>query len=160
LAHRRGGKHLVIALFDNPVAGEVVARMLANDAGTGGRPETVGMLALEDDGKIAVAKLGARTTAGDTGVGAVLGMIALALSGGVMPKRHHFFDASSDLSTDDIARLGAELEAGEAAVAILDRRPQAERAVVWLTGLGGRTEVHHLTSGALRQAASAPTILA
>jgi hypothetical protein len=56
-----------------------------------------------------------------------------------MPRRSHFFDAGSDLSTDDIARLGAELDAGQAAVAVLDGRPQTDRAIVLLTRLGGKT---------------------
>ena len=158
MAPQSGDKHLVIAFFDNPVAAEVVARMLANDPGISDTPGTVGLLALDEDGKVAVAKLGPRTTDGAIGVGAVLGIIASALSGGVMPRRSYFFDAGYDLSTDDIARLGAELEAGQAAVAVLDERPQTDRAVVWLTRLGGKTEVHCLTGWALRLAATAPTI--
>ena len=88
----------------------------------------------------------------------MLGVIALALAGGVMPERGHLFDARSDLSTDDVARFGAELDAGQAAVAVLGHGADAERAVVELTGLGGKAELHRLTEQALRQAAAAPAV--
>jgi hypothetical protein len=91
-------------------------------------------------------------------VGVVLGVIALALTGGVMPDRGHFFDSRSDLSTDDVARFGAELDAGQAAVGVLEQSPAAERAVIELTGLGGKAEVHWLTDRALCQAAAAPPV--
>ena len=158
MAEGRGGKQLVIAFFDDPAAGEVAARVLAKEASAEGKQGTVGMLALDEEGKVEVGRLGDRLSDDGPGIGAVLGTIALALLGGVMPRRGRFFDARSDLSTDDIVRFGAELEAGRAAVAILDRRSQADRVVVQLTRLGGKTEVHSLTSRALRQAVSAVTI--
>ena len=117
-----------------------------------------------DCGRGGAARLGSRTAGDGPGVGAVLGVIALALAGRVMPERGPFFDARSDLSTDDVARFGAELDAGQAAVAVLGlgqgqgQGPDADRAVVALAGLGGKTEVHLLTERALRQAAAAPTI--
>jgi hypothetical protein len=64
----------------------------------------------------------------------------------------------SELTTDDIARIGAELEAGHVAVAVAEERPVAERLVVRLAELGGRTQVHRLTSRALRQAARMPPL--
>jgi hypothetical protein len=159
LVHRSSsGKQLVIAFFANPAAGEVAARVLAGEASEAGRPGTVGALVLDARGKIEAAKLGDLTSLEGPGVGAVLGVIATAVSGGVMPNRGHFFDARSDLSTDDLARIGAELEAGAAAVAVLEAGPHAERVVVRLAGLGGRTEVHGLTGQALQQAALAPRI--
>jgi len=75
-----------------------------------------------------------------------------------MPARDHLFDSRSDLSTDDVARIGAELEAGHAVIAVIGRRRRAERAVVGLTDLGGKTESHRITRRALQYAASAPKI--
>ena len=158
MEQRRAGKHLVIAFFASPAAGEVAARALGKQESARGRGGSVGLLTLDKRGKVVTAKLGSRTARDGPGVGTVLGVIALALAGGVMPERGHFFDAQSDLSTDDVARFAAELEAGQAAVAVLGQAPDAERAVVELTGLGGKTEVHLLTERALRQAAEAPTI--
>lgn len=158
MAKRIGGKQLVIAFFDNPAAGEVVARTLMGHMDPPRRPGVVGVLALDSRGKVASSRLGDRAAEDGPGIGAVLGVIALALSGDVLPEQGPLFDARSDLSTDDVARFSAELEAGQAAVAVLEPRPQAERAVVELAELGGKTEVHSLTATALRQAAQAPVI--
>jgi len=158
LAQTRGGKELIIAFFDNLAGGQVATRVLAEEAGAAGRRGIVGMLALDDAGEIDVTKLGDRTSGEGPGVGAVLGVIAMALTGDAVPKRGRLFDAGSDLSTDDVVRLAAQLEAGQSAVAVLDQRPEAERVIVRLAVLGGKTEVHHLTDRALRQAASAPPI--
>ena len=156
MAQPGAGKQLVVAFFASPAAGEVAARALGRQHSSRGRTGTVGLLMLDTRGKIATAKLGGRTAGDGPGVGVVLGVIALALAGRVMPDRGHFLDARSDLSTDDVARFGAELDAGQAAVAVLEPAPDAERAVIELTGLGGKTEVHWLTDWALRQAAAAP----
>ena len=156
MLHRCGGKLLVLAFFASPAAGEVAARVLAREAREAERPGTVGALMLDARGKVDAAKLGDPASSDGPGVGAVLGVIAMALSGGVLPRRGHFFDAGSDLSTDDVARFGAELDADAAAVAVLEAGPQAERVLVRLAELGGRTEVHGLTGRALRQAAAAP----
>jgi len=64
----------------------------------------------------------------------------------------------SEQTIDDIARIGAEVAAGHAAVAVLEERPAAERLVVRLAELGGRTEVHRLTNRALQQAATMPRL--
>jgi hypothetical protein len=92
------------------------------------------------------------------GIARLLSVIGSALLGGVMPARSHFLDDGSELTIDDIARFGAELEAGHAAVAVLEERPVAERLVVRLAELGGRTEVHRLTNTALHRAATMPPL--
>jgi hypothetical protein len=158
MAHPGAGKQLVIAFFASPAAGEVAAHALGQQADARGCRGTVGLLMLDEQGKVATGKIGGRTAGGGPGVGVVLGVIALALTGGVLPNRGHFFDPRSGLSTDDVARFGAELDAGQAAVAVLEQTPGAERAVLELTGLGGKAEVHWLTDTALRQAAAAPPV--
>jgi hypothetical protein len=158
LTHDRGGRQLVIAFFDNPAAGDIAARVLDKHTRADPAGCTVGVLALDTGGGIAAGRLGPRATFDGAGVGAVLGVIALAVTGRVLPRRGHLFDTGSDLSTDDVARFAAELEAGQAVVAVLDQGPAAERAVIALTGLGGKAEVHWLTGRALREAAAAPGI--
>ncbi len=59
---------------------------------------------------------------------------AVTLLGGVMPPRSHFLDEGSELTTDDISRIGAGSEAGHAAVAILEERALAQRSVVRQAG--------------------------
>jgi hypothetical protein len=155
LAERNGGRRFVIAFFETRVAGLGAARKLSREQESAGKRGVVGMLALDDLGRPDLSELGDPATGEGPGIGAVLGAIASALVGGVLPPKDHFFDARSDLTTDDIARIGAELEAGHVAVAVLDRRSPAERIVYPLTELGGKTEIHRLSAQALRQAAEA-----
>jgi hypothetical protein len=158
VTHDRGGKQLVIAFFDDRVTGESAARILERGALVRASGGTVGVLALDERGRILTAGLGSRVADDGPGVGAVLGVIAAALTAATVPPRPHLFDDIPGLSTDDIARFAVELEAGQAAVAVLDRDTAAERAVVELTRLGGKTEVHWLTDRALRRAAAEPGI--
>lgn len=156
MVRQSAGRQLVIAFFASPAAGEVAARSLGRLAGLQQSGGTIGLLMRDRNGQIVAGKLGGRTAGEVPGVGAVLGVIALALGGGAVPSEGHLFDARSDLSTDDVARFGAELDAGQAAVAVLEHPADADRAVVELTGLGGKVEVHWLTRRALSQAATAP----
>ena len=158
MVEANGGRWLVIALFETRVAGIVTARTLAEEARSQGREGHIGVLSLDDAGEPVVANLEDRAADEAPEIGVVLGVIAGALRDGVMPARRDFFDTHSELTTDDIARLGAELEAGQAVVAVLERRKRAEGIVVRLTGLGGRTEIHQVTPRVLRQAADEPWI--
>lgn len=158
MVEANSGKWLVIALFETRVAGVVTARTLAEEARSKGREGHIGVLSLNDAGEPVVTNLEDRSAEDAPEIGVVLGVIAGALREGVMPARHDFFDTHSELTTDDIARIGAELEAGQAVVAVLERRKRAEGIVVRLTGFGGRTEIHHLTARVLRQAADEPWI--
>lgn len=149
------GRWLVMAFFETRVAGIVAARTLVQEARSKGREVLVGALTLDDAGTPVVTNLeGLPDDA--PGVGTVLAAIAEAVRAGVLPARRDVFDSCSELTTDDIARIGAELEAGHAVVAVLEPRTRAEGIVVRLTGLGGKAEVHHLTGRALRQAAEEP----
>jgi hypothetical protein len=148
------GSYLVIAFFETRAEARDALLAASIEASTESRNGWIGMLALGDRGGPEVVFSGEHTGARST-FGAVLGVIASALLGGVMPPRSHFFDSSSDLTTDDVVRFGAELEAGHPAVAVLARRARADRILVLLAGLGGKTEIHRLTDRALREAASA-----
>lgn len=159
MIERTCGKKLVIAFFASPAAAEVAERAFSTEARDAGRPGSVGALAVDAHGNIEASKLGDQASPEGPGIGAVLGVIAMAIAGGVLPTRGHLFEASSDLSTDDVARIGAELDAGAAAVAVLEAGPRADQAIVRLTGLGGRTEVHRMTHTALQRAAAAPKVL-
>lgn len=157
MGERTDGKRFVIAFFETRAAGVAVARSLAEPPlDDDGHP--VGVLAHDDAGGPDVMAFGDVGADDPRGIARLLGVIGSALLGGVMPARHHFLDDASELTTDDIARIGAEIEAGHAAVAVLEERRVAERLVVRLADLGGRTEVHRLTERALRQASTMPPL--
>ena len=89
-------------------------------------------------------------------VGAILRLVADAVDGGVLPQRRHFLDQESELLTDDVARIGAELEGGRSAVALLGGVHSAEEAIVAFTELGGRTEVHRISMAAIEMLSGSP----
>lgn len=157
MGERSNGKRFVIAFFETRAAGVTAARALAEPPASGGTPRAVGVLA-GAGGDPEVSTFGGGRADDLQGVARLLGVIGSALLGGVMPPRSHFLDEGSELTTDDISRIGAELEAGHAAVAILEERVLAQRSVVRLVELGGRTEVHRLTDHAVRQAGTMPPL--
>jgi hypothetical protein len=160
MTHRGGGRRLVLAFFDCPAVGDAVVRVLEQAPGIAASGGTVGCLTLGLHGDGSVSRLGPRTAPGGPGVGAVLGVVACALTDGTSVAPGSLFDGGSDLSTDDLARFAAELEAGQTMVAVLDRRSGAERAVLELAGFGGKVEVHWLSHGALRRAVDLSAALA
>ena len=119
-----GSKRLIIAFFENPAAAEVAARAMERRLAVTEREVdgVVGLLSLDPTGRVITAKLGRRVGDDGPGVGAVLGFIALAMTATALPASGELLDARSELSTDDVARLGAGLDSGLAAVAVLEPR--------------------------------------
>jgi hypothetical protein len=151
---RSAGSYLVIAFFESRAEAGGAMLAAAIEANSASRQGRFGMLASDDRGRPEAVGCGENRDC-HARLGAVLGQISAALRGGVMPARNHFFDPRSELTTDDVVRFGAELDAGNVAVAALAARPSADRIVVLLAGLGGKTEIHRLSDRALREAASA-----
>lgn len=151
------GGYLVVALFETRAQALDAMRAVIIEQGDEAREGRIGMFASDDHGRPEVLG-GGEGPDEHACLGAVLGAIASALLGGVMPARAHFFDARSDLSTDDVVRFGVELDAGHAAVAALASRTRADRILVLLAGLGGKTELHRLSGRALREAASSVSL--
>jgi hypothetical protein len=158
LSEREDAKRLVIAFFEPGTEGMAAARSLAEQSRLSGEALRVAILAPDDAGRPDVTEFHAPGPDDPERVGAVLQVIASMVRSGIVPTQHHFFDAESELTTDDISRIGAELEADHAAVAVLERRREAERAVISLTELGGKTEIHRLSRRALQQVAASPPI--
>src|SRR5215211_9001615 len=106
-----------MAFFESPRAADSAVRALRKQAAEEERRGTVGILSLDHRGRVDTEGLGDRTAEDGPGVGAVLDAIRLTLAGRSSPRRGLTFDIGSVLSPDDIARYGADLEAGETAVA-------------------------------------------
>ena len=154
----QGSKRLIIAFFENPAAAEVAARAMERRLAVTERQVdgVVGLLSLDPTGRVITAKLGRRVGEDGPGVGAVLGFIALAMTATALPASGELLDARSELSIDDVARFGAALDSGLAAVAVLEPQGErSERAVLHLAELGGKVELHRLTERGILQAASA-----
>ena len=118
----------------------------------------IGVMALDDKGKIKTHKLGKRSVGKGAGIGLVLAIIApptlLAgvIGGGVLGALHH---KGLGIKAADRERIAAHLAGGRAAVGILVKEDQAPAVSTRLTELGATTESHPVDEEAEAEAAEA-----
>ena len=156
-----GNKQLVVAFFDSEeAADEAVEQIRAWDKGRGDiEIENIGILVKDKKGKIKTHKLGKRKT----GTGAVVGVLAVILSGGltivggavVGGILGAFFHKGLGLSKEDLARFDEELDGGRAAVCLLTEYDEAVTFSNKLASYGGEPESYEVTEEALDQAETA-----
>jgi uncharacterized membrane protein len=160
---------LVLAFFDSESAADQAAATLKDwdQANEGFELGAIGVLVKDADGKVKAHKLGSRETGRGAGIGVILGIVAAILSGGVTllggvvggtvlgAAFGSFFHKGLGISKEDMTRIGAELDAGHAAVGVLAEPGEVDRVTAKLTELGGTPEVHSVTSEALEHAAAA-----
>ena len=121
-----GHKILTLGVFDSEGAADAAAASL-KDSGLA-KHDAIGVLALDDDGKIKVDKVGARSSEMGAGIGTVLWLLGPVgvgvgvVGGGLLGALHH-----KGLSLDDYdqARITKELEDGHAAVGVLTEADDA-----------------------------------
>jgi hypothetical protein len=150
-------KILTIALFDSETAADTAAASLA-DSGLA-KGDAIGVLALDDNGKLKEDKVGARSTKKGAGIGAVLwllgpvGIGAGVVGGGLLGALHH---KGLGLDDDDQARISQQLEGGHAAVGVLTEADDAAAVSDYLAEQGGASETHEVPDEALDEAAAQP----
>jgi uncharacterized membrane protein len=101
----------------------------------------IGILAKDDKGKVKTHKVGKR----NTGIGAILGVIAAVLSGGITllggviggSVIGALFHKGLGISKDEMATIDEHLNNGMAAVGVLVKPEEAESVTAKLTQLGG-----------------------
>ena len=150
-------KQLVLAFFANEAAADKAASSLKqwDKASKEVKLGAIAVLVKDDKGKIKTEKLGQRTT----GAGAVLGSIAVVLTGGVSllwgaaggAILGAFFHKGLGLSKDDLTRIDGELDGGKAAVGILANPDEAAGVTAKLAELGGVPETHEVSDEAVEQ---------
>jgi len=168
--HRRGhapngglhmaGKTVVLAFFkDESTADDAVESLKAWDKSDKSfQLDAIGVLALDNKGKIKTHKLGKRSVGKGAGIGLVLAVIApptlLAgvIGGGVLGAFHH---KGLGLKAADRDRIASQLSAGEAAVGVLVNPAMAIDVSAKLSDLGGRAEVHEVTEEAVAEVETA-----
>jgi predicted flap endonuclease-1-like 5' DNA nuclease len=120
--------------------------------------DAIGVLALDDKGKIKTHKLGKRSVGKGAGIGLVLAVIApptlLAgvIGGGLLGAFHH---KGLGLRAADRERIASQLSAGEAAVGVLVSPDLAIDVSAKLSELGGTAEVHEVTEEAVAEVETA-----
>jgi predicted flap endonuclease-1-like 5' DNA nuclease len=153
-------KTVVLAFFnDEPTADDAVEDLKKWDkADDLVKLDAIGVLALDDKGKIKTHKLGKRSVGKGVGIGLVLAVIAPptllagAIGGGILGAFHH---KGLGLRAADRERIASQLSAGQAAVGVLVNPAIAIDVSAKLTELGGAAEVHEVTEEAVAEVETA-----
>ena len=146
--------HLVLAIFENELAADNAAMALKDSGITDG--DAIGILCLDDKGKLKTDKVGARSTGKGAAVGGVLFLLGPAflgvgvIGGAAAGALHH---KNLGLTDADKARLSVELTSGKAAVGVLTHYDTAMAISERLQQLGGTPETLELTDEAIEAAA-------
>ncbi len=164
-------RHLVLAIFDDEAAADAAVqgldRWASNQAAIttvdAHQLQAVGVLVLDEKGKLKVEKAGPRSTVAGAGIGLILAMltpVGLAvgiIGGGILGALHH---KRMWISDADRERIGRELTGGKAAVGVVTDKTSVAAIAAALADLGGVPESHELDDAALAEldaaAANAP----
>src|SRR4051794_15663793 len=157
-------KRVVLAVFiDEPAADLAVLALRNVDVA---KRDAIGVLVLDEHGKVKAHKVGSHSVFKGAGIGFILGLLGPvgiglglgigmgATTGGVLGRLHH---KGLGLSDADRERIGAELSQGKAAVGVLAEWDEARPIESILTDLGGVSEVHAASGEALEEAATSAT---
>lgn len=135
---------LVLAIFpDEAAADKAVADLKAWNKGSWLRVGAIGVLVLDENGRIKEHKLGRTSGGKGAGIGLVLAavtpptLIAGLVGGALVGHLHH---KSLGLSDADRERLGHELAGGKAAVGIIAKSKDVVAVSGELRALGGTPE--------------------
>lgn len=136
-------KQLVLVYFGNEAAAdEAVSAVKQWDKATKEiKLGAIGILVKDESGKVKTHKVGKR----NTGVGAVLGVIAAVLSGGITllggivggSVIGALFHKRLGISKEQMAKIDGYLNDGKAAIGVLVKAEEAEVVTAKLTELGG-----------------------
>jgi len=149
---------VVLAVFDDEASADTAAASLKESGVAKG--DAIGVLVLDEQGKLKADKVGKRSWGKGAGIGVVValvtpvGLAAGLIGGGLLGALHH---KNLGLNEADRERISSELEGGKAAVGVL--APVSEATVVAdkLAELGGTAETHPVSDEAVEEAQSAAT---
>ena len=116
--------------------------------------QAMGVLVLDENGKLKTEKLGPRSIGTGAGIGVILamltpiGMAVGIIGGGILGALHH---RSLFTSKDDRERLGRELQGGKAALGVTADKTGVAAISAELASLGGQGETHELDDGAVAE---------
>ena len=138
---------VVLSIFPDEAAADAAVESLKSwDKGNDDiKLNAIGVLVLDDKGKVKSHKLGRRSVGKGAGIGVILAVLvppsvlAGAIGGGALGALHH---KGLGLGGKDRDRLAADLSDGKAAVGVLVAGDEAKEVSAKLTELGGETQVH------------------
>ena len=147
---------VVLAVFDDEASADTAAASLKESGVAKG--DAIGVLVLDEQGKLKADKVGKRSWGKGAGIGVVValvtpvGLAAGLIGGGLLGALHH---KNLGLNEADRERISSELEGGKAAVGVL--APVSEATVVAdkLAEMGGTAETHPVSDEAVEEAQTA-----
>jgi uncharacterized membrane protein len=154
-------KRIVLSIFETETAADEAVVKLKNSGVA--KNDALGILVLDDKGKVKAHKVGSHSVFKGAGIGFILGLLGPvgiglgmgigmgATTGGVLGLLHH---KGLGLDDGDRERISAELSNGKAAVGVLAEWDEAGPIESILTDLGGVSEVHAASDEALEEAAA------
>ena len=151
-------KTLVLAIFNDEASADTAADALKNSGVA--HHDAIGVLALDEKGKVKTHKVGKRSVGLGIGIGLVLalltpiGLVVGLVGGGLLGALHH---KGLGIDPADRERIGSELQGGKAAVGVLAPVSEANFVADKLTELGGVTETHDISDEHLEEAHAAAT---
>ena len=146
-------KTMVLAIFKDEASADTAAASLKDSGMT--RGDAMGVLVLDENGKIKADKVGKRSWGKGAGIGAVValctpvGLAAGLMGGGLLGALHH---KNLGLDEADRDRIGAELEGGKAAVGVLTPVSEATIVADKLADLGGAPESYPVSGEVIEEA--------
>ena len=156
-------KQVVLAYFaDEAAADEAVESLKAwDEMDPQVKLNAIGVLALDEAGKVKAQKLGRRTVGKGAGIGLLLALITplgwgVVIGGAALGALHH---KGLGIKAEDRERIAAELAGGKAAVGVLVEDSEAPSVTEKLGDLGGTVETVQVTDEAIVEAdAAAPAV--
>jgi uncharacterized membrane protein len=142
--------HVVLGVFPDEAAADAAAEALKawDKVDDDVKLNAIGVLVLDENGKIKTHKVGSRSVGKGAGIGIILSLLTPVtlvggiIGGAVLGAFHH---KGLGLSADERAQVGALLEDGKAAVGVLASDENAVAIGEKLTELGATVQSHELS---------------
>ena len=154
---------VVLAFFNDEAAADAAVESLKawDKIDDEVKLSAIGVLALDEQGKVKTQKLGSRSITKGAGIGLLLALITplglgVVIAGAAFGSLHH---KGLGLKAEDRDRIAAELAEGKAGVGVLVKDAQAAIVSAKLAELGGSPETHEISAEAEAEVeAAAPAI--
>jgi hypothetical protein len=154
-------KSVVLSVFATEAAADAAVESLKawDKLSDDVKLSSIGVLVLDDKGKVKTHKVGSRSFQKGAGIGVIFAillapvtLIGGVVAGGVLGLLHH---KGLGMSKEDREALVADLQGGKAAVGVLAQDDEAAAVAAKLTELGGATKTHAVSDEAMAEADTA-----
>ncbi|HEY2332548.1 MAG TPA: hypothetical protein VGH94_11570 [Acidimicrobiales bacterium] len=150
-------KQVVLGIFSDEAAADLAVESLKDwdKADDDIKLNALGVLVLDDEGKIKTHKLGKRSVGAGAGIGVLLAifvpatLLTGAIGGGVLGALHR---KGLGMSGEDRDKLAADLQGGKAAVGVLAATLESAAISAKLTELGGTPQVVNVSEAEVAEA--------